>query len=268
VHSEPLGVEGLFSWSVLSPEETPNRRSQLSVRRSTPGHTIPISICSLAALILITPAAAADTLPSSYRYESSLDDLASSTTGNLGVLTIGGSPPGNLSLNTPFPLADLVVHPIAGQNMTYSNADVLIELNLPQFNTQTPIGPPNPDVYQGQHHQVNRVLIHGTLNGTVSGTGATNLTITFDPAKVSGDSLPMIPEDTYAFTFPFPTSDVKLPSSLTLTAGPGQHTFDLSAEIDGTPIPIPAPEPGTLTIFASAMGVLRFCRRHRALRAA
>ena len=222
----------------------------------------------LALIGLVPNAALADASPPSYQYSVTGTGLNSTGVSGPNVISFVGTGPQGATLTpgAPFSLGQFAINTGLGLgSTTYNHADFNIELHLPQFNTTTPLGPVTPsNSYPGYSHQINQEVIHGHLDGTVNGSGQSNVVATIDSVKAGYGLDPVIPEDKYNYVFPFPDSDVKVPGTISLAAGAGQTHVAVSAEIvSSIGYPAPAPEPTTLALYAAALGGLAFWRRQR-----
>ena len=194
----------------------------------------------------------------------------------------------------PINLGQFVVTPgtaAPGVTTTYTDTPFEVQVTAPEFNKSTSV-PLLSTVFSSLDRQlhlktatVNSILIDGTISGTVSGTGQTDLAVTVDKVKLGG--LPASTQDHITrYTFPIRFSQLELPTSWSTStaANPALPTNPLPAETYASPaaatvqaapaleilaapaatatvVPTPTPEPSTLAIFAVALAGLALARR-------
>lgn len=182
-------------------------------------------------------------------------DESFTTTGTVGTDGLSGSPAvtfqgvtnGVAISGTPFGLGQFVVTPPSEGTTTYNGVKFTID-----FQAHTVAGGAIPPGSVGH--------LEGILDGTISSSGASTLVARFTPIPVPTaepwESL--TPQPTFrtggfiSTLMPLPTEFDGIPLT---PSGTGSTFFPVLSNIVITPAP-PIPEPGTLAIFASALGAI------------
>jgi hypothetical protein len=181
------------------------------------------------------------------------------TSGGPGTADISGSPAisfvpvqsGSVDTASNIYLGTFVVAALPdGQSTTYNNTPFSLSLI--------------PDSFNGGAVQDNPVVISGFLNGTVTGSNQSGVTVSFNPVTTSGFSLGSGGTGTLDLSN---SQELLVPSSV----NSGQTTIQAQVTTVTTPIGSEngVPEPSTIALFLSTVGGLglrRFVhsRRRRA----
>jgi hypothetical protein len=166
----------------------------------------------------------------------------SGTIEGAAVIRFQGQTDASFTPSSPFSLGDFVVAPAAGGGTTYVHTPFEIELRTPEFDriipaplVPTPAGPP-----AGLATVIdNSVVIRGFLDGTVAGSGRSDVVATLASIAVGPAAWRIFAQDDLRqYAFPFPLSELSVEGRLPLTTTSGAGgRFALAAEVLAVPEP-------------------------------
>lgn len=173
------------------------------------------------------------------------DELNPRTVKGPDAITFQGTESGSIAPGQGVRLGEFTIQPVAGVATTYDNTPFTIKVATPDL-----------DRFDGAGYHEGGITVRGHLNGTISATGAIDLTMSLDGVEKG------YPKETwaavnYSHDFPLPTSDVILSAPIHYTSSEAVKSVTMTADVRITP------EPATIALFLGAGAALAVRQRLR-----